>query len=333
MAASNGMLSTWLVFLSLHANSLTEEHSRRLPNLQVAARLIKWEILFTSRLIQSNAIANIGSFTVGIVSRFIAVTPPVLAIIPALWKTLLTSVAFCYCFEAAHQVMSVQEDAINKPYRPIPSGLISLESTRRRWIISWLFVPVMMYVHCGESAAAYFALWLVGIFHSYVWPRPTHWIFRNAFSTWGLFFLLRMENAIVSQEMPQWTVRVWADIASALYCMATIHVQEFHDVEGDRKTGRKTLAVILSPTAQEWLRTMTALFFVICGGVFFIRSIGHSMVLLCTAALHFVATCVVAYRTTHLKTKFDDERTYRHYYYVSSFLLIAHIYLLDLAEA
>lgn len=126
---------------------------------------------------------------------------------------------------------------------------------------------------------------------------------------------------------------MWADIASALYCMATIHIQDFHDVEGDRATGRKTLAVILRPTAQEWLRTVTALFFVGCGGVFFVRSIGRSMDLLCTATLHFVAVCAVAFRTTHLKTRVNDECKYRYYYYISSFLLIAHIYQLDLAEA
>ncbi|KAJ5240564.1 uncharacterized protein N7469_002155 [Penicillium citrinum] len=149
----------------------------------------------------------------------------------------------------------------------------------------------------------------------------------------GLFLIFRIENAIVSQGIPQWTVRFWADIASALYCMVTIHIQEFHDVEGDRVTGRKTLAVILSSTAQEWLRRMTALFFVGCGGFVFARSIGRPVDLLCTAALHFVAVCVVAFRTTHLKTRIDDEWTYRYYYYASSFLLIAHIYQLDLAEA
>jgi 4-hydroxybenzoate polyprenyltransferase len=44
-------------------------------------------------------------------------------------------------FCAANQKFSPEEDALNKPYRPIPAGLISVEATV---VLRWLLVPVCL---------------------------------------------------------------------------------------------------------------------------------------------------------------------------------------------
>lgn len=44
-------------------------------------------------------------------------------------------------FNAANQMFSPDEDAMNKPYRPIPAGLISVDATR---ILRWVLVPVCL---------------------------------------------------------------------------------------------------------------------------------------------------------------------------------------------
>lgn len=44
-------------------------------------------------------------------------------------------------FCAANQMFSAAEDGINKPYRPIPAGLISVEHTR---ILRWILVPICL---------------------------------------------------------------------------------------------------------------------------------------------------------------------------------------------
>lgn len=48
---------------------------------------------------------------------------------------------FLLQFNAANQMFNSDEDALNKPYRPIPAGLITVENTR---ILRWALVPVCL---------------------------------------------------------------------------------------------------------------------------------------------------------------------------------------------
>lgn len=48
---------------------------------------------------------------------------------------------FLLQFCAANQMFSPEEDAINKPYRPIPAGLISV---RIAFILRWTLIPICL---------------------------------------------------------------------------------------------------------------------------------------------------------------------------------------------
>ncbi|KAK1230865.1 hypothetical protein PQX77_006031 [Marasmius sp. AFHP31] len=45
-------------------------------------------------------------------------------------------------FNTANQAYSPAEDAANKPYRPIPSGMMTVKST---YILRWALVPICLY--------------------------------------------------------------------------------------------------------------------------------------------------------------------------------------------
>lgn len=49
------------------------------------------------------------------------------------------------------------------------------------------------------------------------------------------------------------------DAMFALWLFGTIHVQGFHDIEGDRASGRRTLPIVLSPAGLVRLRQLTFL--------------------------------------------------------------------------
>jgi len=48
-------------------------------------------------------------------------------------RTLLGVALFIYQFDLSNQITGVEEDRINKPTRPIPSQIISVDQAQRRW--------------------------------------------------------------------------------------------------------------------------------------------------------------------------------------------------------
>ena len=85
-------------------------------------------------------------------------------------------------FTVSNQSLDPEEDASNKPWRPIPSGLISVGRARAlRWILlpSCFFLSVRLQVHWqGISLALAFLVHNEMHLHS-------HWLMRNACNAWG----------------------------------------------------------------------------------------------------------------------------------------------------
>ncbi|KAG2019163.1 hypothetical protein GB937_005456 [Aspergillus fischeri] len=104
--------------------------------------------------------------------------------------------------------MAVEDEAINKPYRPIRTCLPSLEAARLRWAFS---------------------------------------------------YVTQLLNEVVRNIAPEVDMRLDLDIWNAAFVMATVHVQEFHNVDGDRRTGRKTLPLLLATRGVIRLRQATAM--------------------------------------------------------------------------
>jgi 4-hydroxybenzoate polyprenyltransferase len=87
--------------------------------------------------------------------------------------------------DISNQSMDPEEDALNKPWRPIPSGLISVAGARRlRWILlpSCFSLSVYLGVHWqGIALALSFLAYNELQLHS-------HWIMRNVLNAWGYAF-------------------------------------------------------------------------------------------------------------------------------------------------
>src|SRR6266851_4075975 len=85
-------------------------------------------------------------------------------------------------FTVSNQSLDPEEDASNKPWWPIPSGLISVSCARAlRWILlpSCFFLSVRLQAHWqGISLALAFLVHNEMHLHS-------HWLMRNACNAWG----------------------------------------------------------------------------------------------------------------------------------------------------
>lgn len=284
------------------------------------------ECIITYRLILSNAPAIFVCHLMGVLARLLAAPISDYSAVSVIPDVLLCCFFYMYCFDIANQATSVSEDIINKPYRPIPSGLLSIDGANLRWCLSWILCPVILYGLVGDWAGLHF-LWLEAwVFFCYAWPKPNHWFFRNAFTTVANLTTCRLVNACVYQKLPEWNVQVGPDIVVGIWVMLSIHLQEFHDMEGDAASGRNTLPLILGPVGRTRLRNATSFFLCTWGVGVLAWSCAfdephRKPLYFCIAALHAISAFILAFRTSWLKTKEDDEQTYRLYYYIALFTL------------
>ncbi|THU85806.1 hypothetical protein K435DRAFT_805602 [Dendrothele bispora CBS 962.96] len=153
-------------------------------------------------------------------------------------------------FCTANQVFSGDEDAMNKPYRPIPAGLISVRNT---WILRWTLVPICFALSwcldvtlAGLSLTVSFILYNELGLHAYFYSK-------NILNAIGIVSW----NVGAAQILHKNNLNPHMRIATFLNIMlifTTIHVQDFRDEAGDRKLGRITFPVVF----PVWSRRITS---------------------------------------------------------------------------
>ena len=171
----------------------------------------------------------------------------------ALLWSLLYFCLYIYTFNLCNQYTGVEEDKISKPDRPIPSGLVSVEGVRFRW-----YIVTVLYIVAGLAIGNVWSslLWIFDtIMHShYGWSE--HWFTKNS-----VFIPLD----VVVQGWAGWSVAtgdVWLDQESVvfigmavLYACLLVNLQDFRDVEGDRKVGRKTMPVQFGMASSTYMQS------------------------------------------------------------------------------
>lgn len=170
-------------------------------------------------------------------------------------------------FCTANQCVDPEEDALNKPWRPIPAGLISIADARTfHLILLPLCLCLSVWLGPKSSAKWHSISWaLAGLayngFHFHA-----HWLTRNVGCAW-LYGSLNAGAAIVAAGTfyvfihPPWTLpnnnfthvlgesglttRTAISVAvNSLIIFSTLQSQDFRDLVGDTKTGRWTLPMV-----------------------------------------------------------------------------------------
>ncbi|RDB18515.1 hypothetical protein Hypma_000227 [Hypsizygus marmoreus] len=93
--------------------------------------------------------------------------------------TLLFSwlISYVYFFNISNQITGLEEDRVNKPDRPIPSGMVTMEGAKLRWILALAaFLGVAVYepilfpeTICWVITAGFLSLTSAG----------NHWLGKN----------------------------------------------------------------------------------------------------------------------------------------------------------
>ncbi|KAG1734496.1 UbiA prenyltransferase family-domain-containing protein [Suillus lakei] len=135
------------------------------------------------------------------------------------------------------------EDEINKPWRPVPSGRISVEDSRT------LLWGLVVFCLCLSSLFSFNVFITSGVYTVLVIMHDDlhlshHPTFKNFCNTGayvayelGCLFIMSGESSLDGTSTK-------ALSCSALVILLTIHAQDFADVNGDRKSGRQTLPIV-----------------------------------------------------------------------------------------
>lgn len=215
------------------------------------------EVEITYRLLIGNWLHFVTTYYVTLLTRILIQSVSYWQAAEAIALCLPFSLITAYQFEIANQTTSPAEDKINKPYRPIPAGLLTITQARVRWALSWSLTPCIFYYYLGWEAAGWASLTQACIAFFYVWPAFNNVLCRNAFTATISLPLHRGLNLLFVSTAPELDLSIWADLTLAFWLFSTIHLQEFRDVQGDRLVNRKTLPVVLSPQALRIVQVLT----------------------------------------------------------------------------
>jgi len=150
-------------------------------------------------------------------------------------------------------------DAINEPYRPIPSGIISIPQVVTQ-ILLLLFagigVAYLLDVWAGHDFPVLTCLAIGGSFVSYIYSAPplklkqNGWLGNYALGSSYIALPWWAGHALFGEL--NWTIV----ILTLIYSMAGLGiavVNDFKSVEGDRTLGLKSLPVMFGVTTAAWI--------------------------------------------------------------------------------
>ncbi|KAJ3002826.1 hypothetical protein NUW54_g5638 [Trametes sanguinea] len=151
-----------------------------------------------------------------------------------IWLNLLQ---FC----VSNQTVSMAEDELNKPWRPLPAGHLTIGNARR---LRWMLIPLSLMVSKGVGRLTLqcsAALVLATLAHNELF-LGSHWLSRNALNAIGyVAFNMGATSISCRQATATSSPHQLVHFFNSAVIFTTIHAQDFKDIHGDRNIGRLTL--------------------------------------------------------------------------------------------
>lgn len=157
------------------------------------------------------------------------------------------------CFATGNQSRpeAVKEDALNKPGRPIPAGLITLSATLKLKKASQV-ACLLTALYLGGTPQS---LLLQVFYHVYneLGGSDRSWALRNGLNATAIPVFGMGAACVVLGD--SWAfgpkAYIWVGIIAAII-FTTVHCQDMGDQDGDRERGRQTVPLVFGDTAARW---------------------------------------------------------------------------------
>ncbi|SFD79274.1 4-hydroxybenzoate polyprenyltransferase [Chitinophaga sp. CF118] len=166
------------------------------------------------------------------------------------WKDLMIpilisltyAVLYIYTFCISNQIDGIEEDRINKPYRPLVTGFVTMKETFTR-MYAYNFVYLVYALFLGLFW--YSLAWTIISYYLNLGGWSNHWISKNLVGmTLGTFILFNVQWQIALQPEQVISYRTQAYFAMmSIWAGFALPIQDLRDVAGDLKGGRKTLPI------------------------------------------------------------------------------------------
>jgi 4-hydroxybenzoate polyprenyltransferase len=295
------------------------------------------EILVTEALLRSNAGTTLGGFLFAIIPRLLLPPMPLYSALELVFKISIVGVGFQYALDIVNQRMGVAEDTVNKPYRPIPSGLISLRGAEARWLLAWILFPLLSYNLSGFWVGMWALVWQAEVGFCYVWPKPNNPVVRNLFTGVATFIIISLVNSVVVGQHPGRNMPLMLRASLAGWAGLVIQIQEFHDVQGDRIAGKRTLPLVLGEGKVWLMRYATCCVFFTTHAIFLLwgialaQSSSWSRSICTVGAMQAVLGGAVGLRVIWSDSMAKDRETYFYWLTILFWMMIVYVSLLSTA--
>lgn len=159
--------------------------------------------------------------------------------------------------------LSVSEDAVNKPWRPLPQGRISPSQSKRLMYWVYAITPLMSTLFAG-GLRQNFVLIFLGTWYNEFGGGDCHPLLRNAIVAVGYFCFasgamevsLGFQLPMPLKRTPEFDIAVplfqWFGIIVGAI-VTTMHTQDMYDQEGDALRGRRTLPLVVGDGCARWI--------------------------------------------------------------------------------
>jgi len=156
------------------------------------------------------------------------------------------------CALANQTTGSPEEDACNKPWRPLPSKRLTLgQAVVLRWIVAVACCVYSALYGCRVLYASV-AMFFLNILYSEMQASSGYWLIRDSVVTAGIACFQTGSMLIVAHDRHYLDdVSMWAIFSNAALLVTTIHAQDFRDVDGDIATGRSTLPIVYPKLSRK----------------------------------------------------------------------------------
>ncbi|MEW9551206.1 UbiA family prenyltransferase [Nonomuraea sp. NPDC050783] len=171
-------------------------------------------------------------------------------------EIVILSFCYIYVFDSSNQARSGDEDRLNKPYRPIPAGLLTPLGAWRRF---WCVMPLYTLLGWRLGVVEWVLLFQAGVIlmNMVCTPRLYLWC-KTPFNMAAGVAQLAVSWQVVSPlDGTAWR---WFLTIGATYPLAIIF-EDLRDVEGDRAVGRRTPALVLGAwPVRVWFAVLMGIF-------------------------------------------------------------------------
>ncbi|KAJ7041013.1 UbiA prenyltransferase family-domain-containing protein [Mycena alexandri] len=191
--------------------------------------------------------------------RSLESTPTASLAIQSLARCFIYFLLYIYAFDIANQINGIAEDEINKPDRPLPSGLVSLQGAYIRWYAT---TTAHLVVGAAWGVLPWTALWVLITIYTSFYGGDKHWVTKNMlFMSVGSICLLQAAWALAAPlTAREWR---WALLLSGILGIVA-SVQDIRDLEGDKIAGRRTLPVVLGSNFRWVMATIISTAPLVC---------------------------------------------------------------------